>query len=89
MGFEQARKTLHGVKFDVKQEEIFFPINDGASYFVCDWDEHDVDFKMVVTPLAPDVTYDLLVAKGKGGGYKKKSRVYIPPKVCKIFLLFS
>lgn len=82
LNYQGARNLLTGVDFDDKQEEIFFPLNDEKSaFFVCDFDKDGIDFKMVITPQANNIAYDMGVKKGKGGDSKKKSRVYNPPKV--------
>mmetsp|Transcript_6627 Transcript_6627/g.18726 ORF Transcript_6627/g.18726 Transcript_6627/m.18726 type:complete len:396 (-) Transcript_6627:168-1355(-) len=82
LNYAGARRILKGVLFDDKKEEIFFPIReDKSAFFVCDFDDDKVEFKMVVTPQANRLVYDLkVVNKSLGKEVDKQSRVYNPPK---------
>jgi hypothetical protein len=81
MNYGLARQRLTGVTFDDKEEEIFFPLDEhGNCFFVCDFDNDDVDFKIAITPTNPNSNYDLYVSKEKAGKCQKKSCVYFPPK---------
>jgi len=77
--FHEALKTLHDVAVDHKGQEVFMPI-DPLGFLSVDWDEDNVDLKVLVadTPVNKRMFYSLAYP---GSAIKSTFSYYVPRRI--------
>eukprot|EP01006_Ploeotia_vitrea_P004996 TRINITY_DN116007_c0_g1_i1.p1 TRINITY_DN116007_c0_g1~~TRINITY_DN116007_c0_g1_i1.p1 ORF type:complete len:399 (+),score=34.47 TRINITY_DN116007_c0_g1_i1:33-1229(+) len=80
MNFNECRSKLKGVEFNVKEEEVIFPLEGEFAKLVVDFDDDNVDMKVWVceSPEMSTHAFDLTLSHQE---VKKTSSIYSPPRI--------